>query len=79
MLVAVELKARRCPRYHSDDYLDISSMAGVTHGVIPRLEHISLLFVWVCWLRGTKFPCPSCVLCVQRLEPWVLKMSGFLL
>lgn len=41
---AVEQKARRCPRNYSDDYLGISSMAGVTHGVIPRLELISLLF-----------------------------------
>lgn len=44
MLGAVGLKARY-PRNYSDDYLDISSMAGVTHGAAPRLENISLLFV----------------------------------
>lgn len=44
MLGAVGLKARY-PRNYSDDYLDISSMAGVTHGAAPRLESISLLFV----------------------------------
>ena len=54
----------------------ISSIAQVTHGVIPKLEDISLAYASRTGSKGqlfAKFTCHSCVLWTEGGYIWILQ------